>query len=188
MSDEESLFAEMTDGVKPLKQDKVIIKPNEKADVSVSVRRHAALNDQRRDENFLSDADIPMVDPLDIIYKKMDGLQEGVYKKMRLGKYTLDAHLDLHRHTVEEARQALFRFIKTSLKLECRTILITHGKGERSNPPAKLKSYVNYWLHQIPEVMAFHSAQPKHGGTGSVYVLLKKSENKRHINRESFRR
>jgi hypothetical protein len=37
-------------------------------------------------------------------------------------------------------------------------------------------------------VQAFHSAQPQHGGTGAVYVLLRKSEEKKQENRERFLR
>ena len=35
-----------------------------------------------------------------------------------------------------------------------------------------LKGYVNQWLRDLEPVQAFHSAQPQHGGTGAVYVLL----------------
>lgn len=186
MSKEDNLFREMAQGIKPMTQDKVTLNSTKTTDVSVEERRKAALNQQHRDINYLSDAQVPQVDPLDVLSFKMDGLQTGVFKKLRLGKYTIDGHLDLHRHTVAEARTAMFQFIRKSLKLDCRTVLVTHGKGEKSNPPARIKSYVFYWLQQIPEVMAFHSAQPKHGDVGSVYVLLRKSSSKRHENRESF--
>ncbi|EXJ09223.1 Smr domain protein [Nitrincola nitratireducens] len=42
-----------------------------------------------------------------------------------------------------------------------------------------IKSCVNDWLQQIPQVLAFTSAQPKDGGTGAVYVLLKRNKDKR---------
>ena len=47
-----------------------------------------------------------------------------------------------------------------------------------------LKSYVNKWLPNLPEVMAFHSAQQHHGGAGAVYVLLKKNAEKKQENGE----
>ena len=55
-------------------------------------------------------------------------------------------------------------------------------------PGAKIKSYVNHWLREIPEVLAYHSAQRHHGGVGAVYVLLRKSEQKKQQNRERFRK
>ena len=39
-----------------------------------------------------------------------------------------------------------------------------------------LKGCVDHWLRELDVVRAFHSAQPRHGGTGAVYVLLRKSE------------
>ena len=58
-------------------------------------------------------------------------------------------------------------------------MLITHGKGELRDKPALLKSCVNHWLKELDSVLAFHSAQPHHGGSGASYVMLRKSSNKR---------
>lgn len=63
-------------------------------------------------------------------------------------------------------------------------LLIVHGRGERSTPPALMKSFVSHWLTQISEVQCAHSAQRLHGGTGAVYVLLRKSAEKKAENRE----
>ena len=49
------------------------------------------------------------------------------------------------------------------------------------------KGCVNTWLQQLDAVQAFHSAQPRHGGTGSVYVLLRKGEEAKQKNRDRFR-
>jgi DNA-nicking Smr family endonuclease len=54
--------------------------------------------------------------------------------------------------------------------------LIVHGKGYRSrNRLPVIKTLLDRWLRECSQVLAFHSAQPKHGGSGAVYVLLKKS-------------
>ncbi|TMO58770.1 Smr/MutS family protein, partial [Pseudoalteromonas aurantia] len=47
-----------------------------------------------------------------------------------------------------------------------------------------LKSYTNKWLQEMPQVLAFHSALKCHGGSGSTYVLLRKSDEKKQENRE----
>ncbi|NJN52019.1 MAG: hypothetical protein HC809_09830, partial [Gammaproteobacteria bacterium] len=57
-------------------------------------------------------------------------------------------------------------------------------RGERSATPARIKSYVVHWLGEMQEVLAYHSAERRHGGAGSVYVLLKKSASARELNRE----
>ena len=61
--------------------------------------------------------------------------------------------------------------------------------GQRKKEKEKtavLKGYVNRWLQDLEEVQAFHSAQPVHGGTGAVYVLLRKNLQKKRENRERF--
>jgi hypothetical protein len=40
---------------------------------------------------------------------KADGIQQGVLDKLRLGKYTLDASLNLLRQPVETCRQSLLQ-------------------------------------------------------------------------------
>ena len=95
----------------------------------------------------------------------------------------MDARLDLHHHTVEMARTAVYQFISDCLKYDIRTGIIVHGKGEREEPRALLKSYTNNWLREIPEVLAFHSALRQNGGVGAVYVLLKESESEKDKNR-----
>jgi DNA-nicking Smr family endonuclease len=71
---------------------------------------------------------------------------------------------------------ALKRFIGDCHHHSIRCALITHGKGEGRQEPAKLKSCVNHWLRQLDQVLAFHSAQKQHGGLGATYVLIKKDK------------
>jgi DNA-nicking Smr family endonuclease len=106
-----------------------------------------------------------------------------------MGRYDIDARLDLHRMTVKQARDEVHQFIRDAMQLGLRTVLILHGKGLRKveqERTAVLKGYVNRWLQDIEDVQAFHSAQPVHGGTGAVYALLKKSVEKKQQNRERF--
>jgi DNA-nicking Smr family endonuclease len=70
------------------------------------------------------------------------------------------------------------------MQLDIRTVIIVHGRGERSNPPALMKSYLTQWLQQIRDVQCVHSAQRFHGGTGAVYVMLRKSADKKIETRE----
>ena len=91
--------------------------------------------------------------------------------------------------TVKQARDEVKQFIDEASKLGLRTLLILHGKGQRKvekENTAVLKGYVNHWLQQLEMVQAFHSAQPVHGGTGAVYVLLRKNSDKKRENRERF--
>ena len=104
--------------------------------------------------------------------------QSGVGNKqiqaLRTGHVTYQAKLDLHGLKPEAAKEQLCRFLQQQLQQQHRWVLIIHGKGGRFGEAPVLKNLVNVWLRQIPEVLAFHSAHSKHGGTGAVYLLLKK--------------
>jgi len=189
MSDQESnLFKQEVSDVVPLKQEKVeVIKSKSTPSEAQLKSREAATQTQKKDANGLTLEEVEAVGPHDIIGFKLDGVQDGVYKKLRLGKYDVHAVLDLHRRTLKHARQEVFEFIRESVEHDLRTVMILHGKGEFSDPPALLKSYVNCWLPEMNEVLAFHSATKHQGGTGAVVVLLRKSENKKQENRERHR-
>ena len=147
-------------------------------------RQKAATSEALSDSNDLSGDFVDQLDPHAILDFKRPGVQNGVYRNLRLGKYGIEARLDLHHHTVDQARSALFRFVKDCLVHDIRCALITHGKGEMRQEPAKIKSCVAHWLPQLDEVLAFHSAQKHHGGTGATYIMLRKSERKRLDNLE----
>jgi DNA-nicking Smr family endonuclease len=137
------------------------------------------------DDNYLSSEFTLALTANDIIDFKRPGMQHGVLKKFRLGYYTIEATLGLHQMQVDLARKEVFEFIKECAGYGLRTVLITHGKGTRSvDKVAVLKSCIAQWLPQIPNVLAVHSAQPHHGGSGSVYIMLKKSAKDKLANRE----
>ena len=186
---EKDLFLEEMSGVKPLQREprERLVKQSVEGDVER--RREAATQPLKDKINPLLDEG---VDPLDAWYVldfKRPGIQHGVYKKLRMGRYDIEARLDLHRMTVKQARDEIKQFVDEASKLGLRTLLILHGKGQRKvekEKTAVLKGYVNHWLQQLEMVQAFHSAQPVHGGTGAVYVLLRKSADKKRENRERF--
>lgn len=183
--DNNDFLQEMAD-VKPMKQDKILHSEQDKTDVNKIYRQKMAESFAKKDKNFLTDGEVEPVQPEDVLTFKLDGIQPGVFKKLRQGKYPLDFHLDLHRKTVAEARQEVYQLLANADRFGFRNLLITHGKGAQSNPPARLKSYLNHWLRQVDIVIAFHSAQPKNGGTGSVYVLLKKPSEPHRINQAKY--
>ncbi len=167
--------------VKPLSTDKkVTLTSDQKDQINAEARRLAAVEKSQQQNDGLSGDYATPVSPHDILEFKRPGIQHGVYKNLRMGKYTIDARLDLHRLSVEQARTAVSQFVSDCVTHDIRCALITHGKGlERQPQPALLKSCVNHWLPQMSSVLAFHSAQKHHGGVGATYVLLKKSEKKK---------
>ncbi|MGB1091979.1 MAG: DNA endonuclease SmrA, partial [Oceanobacter sp.] len=175
--------------VTPLRQQqRVTLQKGDIHLASQNARRLAAVNDQPKvDPNYLETNHIRRIGPHDVVGYKRPGIQDGVFRKLRLGKYTTDARLDLHRRTVEEARRQVFRFIHDCMDHDIRSVLILPGKGDRTEgDPAVLKSHLAHWLEQIDDVQAYHTAQPQHGGAGAFYVLLRKSDRKKQEAREQF--
>jgi DNA-nicking Smr family endonuclease len=96
-------------------------------------------------------------------------------RKLARGNFSVQDEIDLHGMTVPEAKEALQEFVgECELKgLTC--IRVVHGKGLGSgNRGPVIKNKVNKWLRQWNAVLAFVSARQVDGGTGAVYVLLRK--------------
>ncbi|ELV8555098.1 DNA endonuclease SmrA [Vibrio fluvialis] len=182
--DDFDLFQQMMGDVKPIKHDTAELKKNYSVSEAQLAKRQAAVSLSDGDPDYLSIDHAPMIKPDDLIEFKRDGVQDGVYRKLRLGKYPIQARLDLHRKTLKEARGEVVSFLKQCMTMDIRTVMIVHGRGEKSNPPALMKSFVANWLSQIQDVQCAHSAQRFHGGSGAVYILLKKSADKKNENRE----
>ncbi|EDN55818.1 Smr domain protein [Vibrio antiquarius] len=182
--DDFDLFQQMMGDVKPITQDTAEHKKVHQVTEAQLAKREAAIWLTEDDPEYLSLDHAEMLKPEDFVEFKRDGVQDGVYRKLRLGKYPIQARLDLHRKTLKEARDEVVKFLKQCLSMDIRTVVIVHGRGERSNPPALMKSFVSSWLQQIREVQCVHSAQRFHGGTGAVYVLLRKSAEKKLETRE----
>ena len=166
-------------GVRPLKNEapQPVQRPREKPGPGTLYRRAAAQRPAEGDDNFLTTGFVEFVHSQEVLSFKRSGIQNGVFQTLQRGGYRIDATLDLHLMTVEEARVEVFAFIRDCIRYEVRTALINHGKGTRSKDSrAMIKSYLARWLPQFKEIMAFHSAQGFHGGTGAVYLLLRKSE------------
>ena len=185
MSEEDDFRELVGEDIQPLAVEKrVAISSNSKVDKAR--RREAAAEQTAAIADPLSSAPVEMVDPLAVLSFQRPGVQNGVFKNLRLAKYAVDARLDLHRMSMEQARVSVYEFIQDCVQHDVRTALITHGKGLGREHPALLKSCVSHWLPQMEEVLAFHSAQKRHGGVGATYVLIKKSERKKQETRDKL--
>lgn len=170
-AEERHLFRAEVGDVKRLRHDKVVLEPLQPKVISPRfVEVSHSIHDQFSDEYE------PQVSEAgDALAFFRPGIQKTVLRKLRQGHFRLDASLDLHGYTVAEARSALNSFLYECRQDQSRYVCIVHGKGYGSQDRGPvLKNKVNSWLRQCDDVLAFYSAQPKHGGTGAVYTLLKK--------------
>lgn len=98
------------------------------------------------------------------------------FRKLARGGFSVQGELDLHGMTVGEAHDALKGFVESSGTRGHTCVRIVHGKGLGSGRRGPvLKRKVDKWLRRWDPVLAFVSARQIDGGTGAVYVLLRKA-------------
>jgi len=166
-TDDKDLFSQAMQDVNRLSSDKV---SHRAKPATIKKRIQPA---EKRIEDTLSDEFIPECD--DFLEFMRPGVQKSYLKQIRNGKIEIEDHLDLHGYKRDDARKTLLEFLDHAQQASFKLVRIVHGKGYHSDDSQPvLKAMVNKWLMSIPEVLAFVSAIPRDGGTGAVYVLLKK--------------
>ncbi|MGH8491829.1 MAG: Smr/MutS family protein [Moraxellaceae bacterium] len=173
--DDATLFARATRGVKRIEAEApppAIVHPRPDAN---TLRRRAAAVEEEAVSGPISDAAALMhaVAPEEALSFARNGVQPRVLQKLKQAQQPWQAAVDLHGCTVDQAREAVLTLIAQSHQEGLSVIKIVHGKGLQHGQPL-IKTCVNGWLRQIPQVLAFVSALPRDGGTGAAYVLLKK--------------
>ena len=131
--DELSLFLQEVADVRPIRSDNTLSLTGTSAPTEAQLARRQAATAEQLTLDHLSMEAVELLDPHAIVGFKRDGVQEGVYKKLRLGKYELQASLDLHQKTLNEARQSLVQFIADCEVRDIRCLLILHGKGSAAH-------------------------------------------------------
>ncbi|ERS89557.1 MULTISPECIES: Smr/MutS family protein [unclassified Halomonas] len=122
-----------------------------------------------------SDGRVEAVRPSEYLEFFLPDLPWRERSRLKRGELAWEAGLDLHGYTLDEARAELESFLRDAGAEGRRCLLVVHGKawGADGNYPV-IKSHVNAWLREWPGVLAFCSATDADGGTGAVYVLLRR--------------
>ena len=103
------------------------------------------------------------------------GLDKRTAQRLKRGKLAIDGRIDLHGHTLDEARTALSDFIHRSKTQGKRCLLVITGKGGGTGV---IRAAMAGWLGGgalCTQVLAFCPAQPRDGGGGAFYILLRKN-------------
>jgi DNA-nicking Smr family endonuclease len=144
-----------------------------RAPVSEEAEALAALSD------FVAgEGEFDVSDSTEYVEGAVVGLDSRVLRRLRRGEFAYQAILDLHGLSAVAARAAVGAFISSAFTTGLRCVLIVHGRGRnsRDNVPV-LKERLKGWLAhgRIGRVLlAFASARPADGGTGALYVLLRR--------------
>lgn len=139
----------------------------------------------RKDPN--SDQKEPKQNPLpELEYGTAPGVDKRTAQRLKKGRLDVESRLDLHGYTQAEAYAALNSFLELAQKSGKRCVLVVTGKGGRRAQDTEavwdrttgiLKEMAPRWLNQPPNrarILSFTYARPEDGGSGALYVLLKK--------------
>lgn len=109
--------------------------------------------------------------------ERMAGIDRANAERLKRGLHTIEAQLDLHGMSQAEAHRELAAFVRRSRAADRRCVLVITGRGLGPNGSGILKSSVPRWLEE-PElrshILAIATAQPRHGGAGATYLLLRR--------------
>lgn len=98
-------------------------------------------------------------------------------KIYKIGKVVVEAKLDLHGLTREEAQHRLQKFVAMAHYDHLLWVLVITGKGHSDNPHT-LKKLLPQWVEKMPLVTGYCFAKDKHGGQGAYYLRIKAISNR----------
>lgn len=172
--DEIALFREEIGEIEHIEQDKIhpitnSIKPEPKF-------RQQRL-DQKFNDTFSEEYEQRTIDGEESLAFRRNGIQQRLFSRLQNGHLAMEAELDLHGMTISIAHEQLAKFLHDCQHYSIRCARIIHGKGwgSKQQKPV-LKTKLNSWLQQDENVLAFCSAPIEDGGTGAVYVLLRRAD------------
>lgn len=179
--DDEILFRKAMEGVRPLSRDTVEPEPADSRALVQRVKAERARRDKEALEALKNlvkgTATFDITCTGEYIEGCVASLDPAVMKRLKKGDFAVQDHLDLHGMVREQARELLGTFIQNSHAMGYRCLLVIHGRGLKSESGPVLKEAVVRWLTTgslSRLVLAFCSARACDGGTGALYVLLKR--------------
>lgn len=110
-------------------------------------------------------------------------LERRMRTQLRRGQQGVEAVIDLHGLRQDEAHSALRGFLRLQQQRGAKLVLVVTGKGIAGDVPygeerGILRRNVPHWL-RLPDlrplVLGFDEAEQRHGGTGALYIRLRRS-------------
>ena len=100
----------------------------------------------------------------------------------RLGRGLVqpDVTVDLHGHSLAGAYALLDSRLEQAIGIGARVLLLITGKPPKGEPPVargRIRAAVGDWLaasRHAGEIAAVRGAHPRHGGTGALYIVLRR--------------
>lgn len=103
-------------------------------------------------------------------------------RKLEAGSVRPDRILDLHGHNLDHAWHAIDAALERSIESGDRVLLLITGHARPGAPPVergRIRAAVHDWLavsRHAPRIAAVRAAHRRHGGGGSLYIVLRRRE------------
>ncbi|WP_324807577.1 Smr/MutS family protein [Sphingomonas sp. LY29] len=107
-------------------------------------------------------------------------LDGGWDRRLKTGRIDPDRTLDLHGHNLDRAWNAIDVALEDAIRQESRVLLLITGHERRGEPPlvrGRIRAAVHDWLahsRHARHIAAVRGAHPRHGGGGSLYIILRR--------------
>jgi DNA-nicking Smr family endonuclease len=108
-----------------------------------------------------------------------DTLDGGWDRRIRKGGVSPDRTIDLHGHTLATAANALEHALARAVADDIRVLLVITGKPPKPDTKGRglIRAAIGTWLGSSgyrDRIAAVRNAHPRHGGTGALYVILRR--------------
>jgi DNA-nicking Smr family endonuclease len=171
--EEAELWTRVAATIRPLSRDKAT-EPAEQAKQVDEVARHSI--------TVAKHAPLPRQKPIPIAEKTLDGTWD---KKLRSGSIEPDRVLDLHGMNLDSAWTAIDSSLEQAIVRGDRVLLLITGHHRPGEPPVqrgRIRAAVHDWLaasRHAPSIAAVRAAHRRHGGGGSLYLILRRKDRTR---------
>ena len=168
--EEKALWAQVTATIRPLSRDPADL-PTEAPAAAVPVQKPKGR--------------VPPSRPPELPPKRMENFQTatldgGWDRRLRSGQVEPDRTLDLHGHSLDRAWEAIDRSLERAIACDERILLLITGHERKGDPPldrGRIRAAVHDWLahsRHARSIAAVRGAHRRHGGGGSLYIILRK--------------
>jgi len=166
--DEAELWSRVAATIKPLSREKIAPK---------TVERLRQVSAEPKPARPIPTPPAARVRQVPIAEKTLDGSWD---KKLRGGSVQIDRVLDLHGMNLDAAWVAIDRALEQAIAAGERVMLLITGHHRPGEPPVqrgRIRAAVHDWLaasRHASAIAAIRGAHRRHGGDGSLYIILKR--------------
>lgn len=168
--EEAALWARVTATIRPLSRDTKDAPPVAVPAAPVAARPRGRVPPPRPQA-------IPAQRPPSLQSATLDG---GWDRRLRSGRIEPDRVLDLHGHSLDRAWSAIDQALERAIRAGERVLLLITGHERKGEPPlerGRIRAAVHDWLAaspHAPRIAAVRGAHRRHGGGGSLYIILRR--------------